>query len=199
VPTFRDYADDFDVDLDLDELALSLGPDWDILVRAHYFYDSATRSRSADGGADIVDISSYRVVEDAYLASDVLLTDYSSAMFDYANLDRPMVLYVPDWDRYRQERGLYFDVRKSPPGPLATTADELLEIFANDLYRGAESSAARAKFRRLFCEFDDGHAAARVVDRLLTGHSDPRPSNVDLSALHLYPIPIWEDPAQAHR
>ena len=52
--------------------------------------------------------------------ADVLITDYSSAMFDYAVLDRPIVLFTPDWEAYRLARGVYFDVTAEPPGAVAT-------------------------------------------------------------------------------
>ena len=60
-----------------------------------------------------------RRVEDLYLAADVLVTDYSSVMFDYAVLDRPIVIYAPDWEAYRLARGVYFDITAEPPGAVA--------------------------------------------------------------------------------
>jgi CDP-glycerol glycerophosphotransferase len=106
------------------------------------------------------------VVEDLYLAADVLLTDYSSAMFDYAVLDRPVVVFAPDWAVYRELRGVYFDLLAEPPGPVATNYPELVEIFRAQAYASAESTALRAAFRDRFCYLDDGRAAERVVRRI---------------------------------
>ena len=61
-----------------------------------------TRPGSRTGAGGLVDVSAYPVVEDLYLAADVMLTDYSSAMFDYAVLDRPMVIFAPDWPVYQR-------------------------------------------------------------------------------------------------
>ncbi|KMS77770.1 hypothetical protein ACH49_19130, partial [Streptomyces leeuwenhoekii] len=90
-------------------------------------------------------------------------------MFDYANLDRPIVVYADDWDVYRETRGVYFDLTAAPPGPVARTPEELARVFRDGSYAGPVSAALRAAFRERFCEFDDGRAAERVVRRVLLG------------------------------
>ena len=90
-------------------------------------------------------------------------------MFDYANLDRPVVVYADDWDVYRETRGVYFDLMEHPPGPVARTPGELARIFRDGSWAGEESTAARSAFRERFCQFDDGLAAERVVRRVLLG------------------------------
>jgi CDP-glycerol glycerophosphotransferase len=101
------------------------------------------------------------------LAADVLVTDYSSMMFDFANTGRPMLFYTYDLDAYADEiRGFYFDFVEASPGPLLRTTDELAGAL-NDLDGVRASYAERYDaFVKRFCELDDGHAAARVVDRL---------------------------------
>jgi CDP-glycerol glycerophosphotransferase len=90
----------------------------------------------------------------------VLLTDYSSIMFDYAVLDRPIVIHAPDWDEYRARRGVYFDLLAAPPGTVTRTQDEVAEALA------APGDGQRAAFRERFCVLDDGGAAERVVRRV---------------------------------
>ncbi|MYV37425.1 CDP-glycerol:glycerophosphate glycerophosphotransferase, partial [Streptomyces sp. SID2999] len=92
-----------------------------------------------------------------------------SIMFDYANLDRPIVVFADDWEVYRETRGVYFDLMAEAPGPVARTPEELARVFREGEYRGEESAARRAVFRERFCEFDDGRAAERVVRRVLLG------------------------------
>ena len=66
-----------------------------------------------------VDGSSYDDITDLYLISDMLITDYSSVFFDYANLKRPVLYYTYDLDKYRDVlRGFYLDMEKDLPGPL---------------------------------------------------------------------------------
>jgi len=72
------------------------------------------------------------------------------------------VIYAPDWPVYRDLRGVYFDLMAAPPGPVATTFDELAAIFQED----RRDDAARAAFRERFCYLDDGRAAERVVRRV---------------------------------
>lgn len=105
-------------------------------------------------------------MEELCLASDALVTDYSSLMFDYASLDRPIVIHADDWEAYEASRGTYFDLRAFPPGAIARTEDELVDIFATGHWQGSRSAQLRASFRTRFCTHDDGHAAERVVRRV---------------------------------
>ncbi|AQS69312.1 CDP-glycerol glycerophosphotransferase family protein [Streptomyces pactum] len=165
-PTHRDYESGFGAGgLDLEAFCEAAGEDVVVLLRAHYFYDRGGRR----GSGRVVDVTSHRSSEDVCLAADALVTDYSSIMFDYANLDRPIVVYADDWDVYRETRGVYFDLMAAPPGPVARTPEELARIFRDGSYAGRESAALRAAFRERFCEFDDGRAAERVVRRVLLG------------------------------
>ncbi|MFE2423701.1 CDP-glycerol glycerophosphotransferase family protein [Streptomyces hokutonensis] len=164
-PTHRDYQTGFDTGLDLEAFCAAAGDDVVVLLRAHYFYD---QGRAKSSGR-IIDVTGHRSSEDVCLAADALVTDYSSIMFDYANLDRPIVVYADDWDVYRETRGVYFDLMEAPPGPVARTPDELAQVFRDGSYAGAESKALRTEFRARFCEFDDGLAAERVVRRVFLG------------------------------
>ena len=164
-PTHRDYRTGFDTGLDLEAFCAAAGEDVVVLLRAHYFYD---QGRAKSSGR-IIDVTGHRSSEDVCLAADALVTDYSSIMFDYANLDRPIVVYADDWDVYRETRGVYFDLMEAPPGPVARTPEELAQVFLDGSYAGTESKSLRAEFRSRFCEFDDGLAAERVVRRVFLG------------------------------
>ncbi|GAA2804411.1 bifunctional glycosyltransferase/CDP-glycerol:glycerophosphate glycerophosphotransferase [Kitasatospora paracochleata] len=162
-PTHRENRGGFVELLDLPELARRLGPGHTLLVRAHYFHTGGPGDLTAGpDAAEIVDVSAHPVVEDLYLAADVLVTDYSSMMFDYAVLDRPVAIFAPDWEEYRRVRGVYFDLSAEPPGPFATEPEALAEA----LLAGDPEPAVRAKFRERFCPWDDGRAAERVVSRV---------------------------------
>ncbi|MFF2962061.1 CDP-glycerol glycerophosphotransferase family protein [Streptomyces sp. NPDC057963] len=165
-PTHRDYRKGFVPHLDLDRLTRELGPQYVVLVRAHYFYG---RSAGLDSPR-VVDVTAHPSVEELCLVSDALITDYSSLMFDYACLDRPIISHTPDWAAYRASRGTYFDLLSGrpgdTPGAVATTEDELLELFRTGEWRSARTAELRAAFRERFCPYDDGRAAERVVRRL---------------------------------
>ncbi|MBA0052928.1 CDP-glycerol:glycerophosphate glycerophosphotransferase [Streptomyces sp. AJS327] len=172
-PTVRDYQKGFVPRLDLERLCRELGPDHVVLVRAHYFYGADPRLRALEERGLIVDVSRHPVVEDLCLAADVLVTDYSSIMFDFACLDRPIVSYVDDWEVYRKARGVYFDLLSQKPGETpgatAVSEDELVEVFRTGAWMGPRATALRAAFRERFVQYDDGHAAERVVRQIFLG------------------------------
>ncbi|WP_327409676.1 bifunctional glycosyltransferase family 2 protein/CDP-glycerol:glycerophosphate glycerophosphotransferase [Streptomyces sp. NBC_01281] len=164
-PTHRDHSTGFESRLDLEAFCEAVGDQFVVLLRAHYFYDEG----SGRGSGRIIDVTGHRSSEDVCLAADALITDYSSIMFDYANLDRPVVVYADDWEVYRETRGVYFDVMEEPPGRVARTPGELAALFTDGSYADPEATALRARFRERFCQFDDGRAAERVVRRVLLG------------------------------
>ncbi|WP_211303339.1 CDP-glycerol glycerophosphotransferase family protein, partial [Streptomyces milbemycinicus] len=90
-PTHRDYQRGYLPRLDLERMARALGPGFTFLVRPHYFY-GAHGAGDGPGSGRVIDVSGHASVEELCLAADALLTDYSSIMFDYANLDRPIVV-----------------------------------------------------------------------------------------------------------
>ncbi|MQY15628.1 hypothetical protein SRB5_58140 [Streptomyces sp. RB5] len=169
-PTHRDYQRDYEPRLDFERVARELGPDTVLLVRAHYSYDV-----DLPEGTPVRDVSGHPSVEQLCLAADVLVTDYSSIMFDYANLDRPIVIYADDWDVYSAVRGVTFDLLAEPPGAVATSEDELIAVLGGDAWDDADATALRAAFRRRFCTYDDGFAAERAVRRVLLGQEATPP------------------------
>ncbi|MEV0097101.1 bifunctional glycosyltransferase family 2 protein/CDP-glycerol:glycerophosphate glycerophosphotransferase [Streptomyces sp. NPDC050738] len=174
-PTHRDYERGFSSTIDLARLCDELGPDTVVLVRAHYFYAAA----GLPSHPSLIDVSAHPRVEDLCLAADALITDYSSVMFDYANLDRPIVVHAPDWDIYRTVRGVYFDLLSGAPGEtpgaVTTSTDELVAVLSDGTWCSEENTALRGAFRARFCTYDDGRAAERVVRRVLLGESAPVP------------------------
>ncbi|GIF73525.1 bifunctional glycosyltransferase/CDP-glycerol:glycerophosphate glycerophosphotransferase [Asanoa siamensis] len=162
--THREHLPGYHPPFDPERVRAAAGDDAVLLMRSHYFHD---RSGAAPDPVDLPgvrDVSAYPSVEDLYLAADVLVTDYSSVMFDYAVLDRPIVIYAPDWEAYRMIRGVYFDVVAEPPGAVALTLDDLLDAFRTGSYAGDAAAKARAEFRRRFTSLEDGQAARRVVE-----------------------------------
>lgn len=172
-PTHRDYHARPQPMLDLEDFAQRLGEDFTVLARAHYFNLAAGPGAAEDSG--IIDVSGHPSVEELYLAADCLLTDYSSLMFDYALLDRPIVIFANDWETYRATRGTYFDIHDEPPGHIVATEEALLDVFLSGRWCDDTSAKARMEFRRRFCEFDDGRAAERVVRRVFLNQGDVPP------------------------
>ena len=168
-PTHREYRPGYVPVLDVAAVAEALGPDRVLLARLHYFYGADPLLRSLHRAGRMLDVAAHPSVEELCLAADVLVTDYSSLMFDYAVLDRPIVIYAPDWEVYRTTRGTYFDLMVEPPGMVARTEPELVDAFRSGAVAGPDANAARAAFRARFCSLEDGHAAERVVRRIWLG------------------------------
>ena len=165
LPTHREYHPGYVPQLDPARLADALGEDYVLLMRTHYFYRDQAAVDSTRPGR-VLDVTAHPRIEDLYLAADVLVTDYSSAMFDYAVLDRPVVIYAPDWDDYRTLRGTTFDLMAEPPGAVATTEAQLTEVLTTRAAWDDASAARRHAFRERFCSLEDGGASERVVRTL---------------------------------
>ena len=172
-PTWRDNVVDgggalrFSLALDAERLQATLGGDHRLLLRLHYLLAGTP----VGDGADFVrNVSDHPDIRDLYLAADVLITDYSSAMFDFAVTGKPIVLFAYDLDEYRDGvRGFYFDLEEEAPGPLCRTTHAVIDAL-RDLDSVHAAHAARyVRFRERFCPFDDGAAAARVLDRVMGG------------------------------
>ena len=113
-----------------------------------------------------IDVTTYPDVTDLYLAADVLVTDYSSVMFDYTVTGKPILFLAPDLDRYRAERGFYFDFESEAPGPILNSDFELLATLMRiDEVSNQYLDKYRA-WQRKFNGLEDGSAAKRVVKRV---------------------------------
>jgi CDP-glycerol glycerophosphotransferase len=172
-PTWRDdqfYAGGkyrFDMRIDLARMRKELGDDHVLLVRGHHLiagdlYDPAF-------GDFVVNVTAYPDIADLYLISDVLVTDYSSAMFDFAGTGRPMLFFTYDLEEYRDDlRGFYFDFEAHAPGPLLSCSDGVIDALSSIDTVAAAHREAYSRFTAQFCPTPDGRAAARVVDHLFS-------------------------------
>jgi CDP-glycerol glycerophosphotransferase len=169
-PTFRDHLVDrgkrlrLDLRLDLEELRRAAGEDTVVLFRKHHAVTDVAPS-TADGF--VRDVSRFPDANELLLATDVLITDYSSLMVDFANTGRPMLFYAYDLEDYA--RGFYVDYEATVPGPVLRGTGEVGEALRGlDAVRAAHAERYDA-FRDTFCALDDGRASARVVDRVWGG------------------------------
>lgn len=176
-PTFRDNEHDgagytYDVHLDFDRLREELGEEYVFLFRAHYFV--ANRFNFDRYPGFVIDASRLDDITPLYVISDVLITDYSSVFFDYANLKRPILYYMYDLDDYAEGiRGFYLDIDEIP-GPKIRTEDELVAQIKTLSKEGEYGAGWFREHGEVFDEFirkhaylEDGKASDRVVKMLL--------------------------------
>jgi CDP-glycerol glycerophosphotransferase (TagB/SpsB family) len=164
-PTWRDDRTEMVDFVDLAALARDLGDDHVLLVRGH----SRTLPHGHDLlGEGLIDVTSYPDMADLLLVADLLVTDYSSVMFDYAATARPIVFFTPDLAHYSSDlRGFYFDLLAEAPGPVVSTRDELRDAVRSSIGGQPEFADRAAAWRERFTPLDDGSAGRRVVERML--------------------------------
>ncbi len=166
-PTFRANADGavegFEFPFDVEEFAERLGDRFTLLVRTHYL-NSVSLPPSVEGR--VIDVSRHHDITPLLALADGLITDYSSVMFDYAVLDRPMLFFAYDYEKYANDiRGTYFDLEEKAPGPVVATADELLQAIAAFDEADTKYAEARQRFLAEFGEYDRGDAARQIVEK----------------------------------
>ena len=171
-PTWRDnqvYANGrryrFDMRLDLEHAWRELGRDHVFLIRGHHHMADDVPAGMRDGFA--VNVTAYPDITELFLVSDVLVTDYSSAMFDYAVTGRPMFFFTYDLAEYRDDlRGFYFDFEAEAPGPMLASSAEVIAAVRDVDAVASSYRDAYQRFAARFSSLDDGKAGARVCDRL---------------------------------
>jgi CDP-glycerol glycerophosphotransferase (TagB/SpsB family) len=164
-PTWRDDRTEMVDFVDLAAFARDLDQGHVVLARGH----SRTLAHGQDLlGENLVDVTSYPDMADLLLVADVLVTDYSSVMFDFAGTGRPIVFFTPDLAHYSTDlRGFYFDLLACAPGPVVSTREELRDALLASVDGQPEYAERAAAWRERFTPCDDGAAGQRVVERML--------------------------------
>ncbi|CAM5337083.1 Bifunctional glycosyltransferase family 2 protein/CDP-glycerol:glycerophosphate glycerophosphotransferase OS=Streptomyces rimosus subsp. rimosus (strain ATCC / DSM 40260 / JCM 4667 / NRRL 2234) OX=1265868 GN=SRIM_015640 PE=3 SV=1 [Streptomyces rimosus subsp. rimosus] len=136
-------------------------------MRSHYL-NNVVLPPSVRG--KVIDVTGQHDITPLLQLADAMITDYSSVMFDYALLDRPMLFFAYDYDEYANEaRGTYFDLKEKAPGPVLGTAEELFEAIENLKAADDGHREARRRFTAEFGEYDQGDAARMIVERFFGG------------------------------
>lgn len=169
-PTYRSNQHESGVgyvykeEIDFKRFQEKFGDKYIILFRPHYFIANSFDFSKYEGF--VYDVSKIDDINELYIITDVLITDYSSVFFDYANLRRPMIFYMYDLAHYRDEsNGFYIDIEKELPGPIVETQDELekaLENIQNNIY-----DEKYRKFNKKYNYLDDGNASKRVIKKII--------------------------------
>lgn len=167
-PTWRDDQFDpkqgyvYDSPVDFDQLEEILGDDYVILFRAHYMVADNFDFQKYEGF--IYDVSGYDDINELYIVSDILVTDYSSVFFDYAILERPILFFMYDMEKYRDDiRGFYMDIDELP-GPVVRTESELAESIMN--VKQSNDKDAIKRFNMIYNTKNDGMAAKRLAEKI---------------------------------
>jgi CDP-glycerol glycerophosphotransferase len=170
-PTYRDDeavpGTSAALGLDVAALADRLGERAVLLLRLHHYMGHQQRPA---GGGRVRDVSGHPDISDLYLAADVLVTDYSSSMFDFAVTGKPIVLYAYDLEHYEGRlRGFTFDLRTGAPGPVLRDQAALTEALLDLPAVAAAHADDHARFVARWCAHEDGRASERVIAAVWPG------------------------------
>ena len=168
-PTWREnqhipgHGYSYKLEVDFEKWHRALGDDVLILFRSHYLVGTSIDLKRFEGF--VKNVSAYDDINDLYAVSDLLITDYSSVFFDYANLCRPIVFFMYDYDKYKNEmRGFYIEEGELP-GPIVRNEDKLLETLKD--YSGQGYEEIYERFNEKYNPYRKGDGAAIVWKRLL--------------------------------
>lgn len=155
----------FATEMDFDRMYESFKEDYVLIVKFHYLVkEKMDWSKYNDF---IIECDANWDIQELYLISDMMITDYSSVMFDYAILKRPMIFYTYDLENYTKNiRSFYFDIFEEAPGPKFETNEELIDYIKN-FNIGSYNDEYGEKYNRFnekYNQFDDGTASLKIVD-----------------------------------
>lgn len=163
-PTFRGqnvndayYPEEF---MNLQKLFAALGDDWAIIVKLHPFVKGKL---NIPDSPNILDFSDEREINDILFITDVLVTDYSSVIFENAIVGNSAVLYAPDYEEYNSSRGFYFDYRDYSCGSIVTNQSDLADAIKTITNNNEDYKA----FKKRFVSLCDGHSCERFVKEIL--------------------------------
>ena len=163
-PTWRDYKRTATGNWKpVNFLPEDLGKNVTVLFRGHTNTHNAHKIPQLE---NVIDATEYQNVAELYLAADVLVTDYSSVMFDFSVTGKPMVFLAPDFDEYLSARGFYFDFESEAPGPILRNSDQLPEVIENISKISSTYSDKYLAWQQKFNHLEDGKSSSRAVDKL---------------------------------
>lgn len=167
LPTFRDNQHTsgvgytYKLGIDFDSLKKKFSKEYVILFSPHYFIENSIDLTKYKGF--IYNVARYDEINELYLVSDIIMTDYSSVFFDYANLKRPMLFYMYDIDDYKGNLRDFYISLDELPGPIAKTQDELENNLKNIDKEFKKNKEKYEKFNEKYNYQDDGNASERVI------------------------------------
>jgi CDP-glycerol glycerophosphotransferase len=164
-PTFRTTEDEFNIEMDKILLKNELENDYIFLFRKHSNIKKINPSLVND--SFYINVSDYDDIQELYVISDILITDYSSVFFDFALLERLMIFYPYDFERYQDElRGFYFNYDETVPGPITRTTEGILNIIRNSEKNIMKYKLKIKKFNSTFNSSLEGEGSKKIMELL---------------------------------
>ncbi len=162
-PTFRGSSQSnakMDIKMDIDKISKNIDSDTIFGLKMHPFVKDFPDVSRYD---NIVDMSDYEEINDILIITDILITDYSSIVFEYSLLERPMIFYADDKDIYEKERDFYYNYENMVPGPIINNTNDLLDAIKDEEF----DKNRVIEFKNKFFDYVDGNASKRFVDTII--------------------------------
>lgn len=161
-PTFRGKGQTdvcFDMTLNLDLISKSIDENTIFALKMHPF----VKTRIEDNFKNIIDLSDYEDINDLLMVSDMLITDYSSVIFEFSLMEKPIIMYAPDMEEYIAERDFYYEYSDFVPGPITKTTEEVVEKIN---LQNFDMSKVKL-FKDRFFDYHDGRSTERFVTNFI--------------------------------
>jgi len=165
-PTFRGSGSsrkNFDMEFDYNRIAENISEDYVIVLKLHPSVKACDININERFQNKVFNLSEYENINDLLIITDILIADYSSVVFEYSLLERPIIFYAYDLEEYAMDRDLYYNYEEFIPGPLATTIEDVIEIINNNYY---DLERVR-KFGDKFFYKKDGNSSKRFLEEIL--------------------------------
>ncbi len=170
LPTFRDNQHTsgigytYELQIDFDRLRKAIGDEYVVLFSPHYFIANSIDLSKYEGF--VINVARYDEINELYLVSDIIMTDYSSVFFDFANLKRPIVFYMYDYDLYQSRLRDFYISLDELPGPITRTQEELEKCIINIETEFPKYERKYEDFNKKYNYLDDGNASERVIKEI---------------------------------
>lgn len=170
LPTFRDNQHTsgigytYELQIDFDRLRKAIGDEYVVLFSPHYFIANSIDLSKYEGF--VINVARYDEINELYLVSDIIMTDYSSVFFDFANLKRPIVFYMYDYDLYQSRLRDFYISLDELPGPITRTQEELEKCIINIETEFPKYERKYEDFNKKYNYLDDGNVSERVIKEI---------------------------------
>lgn len=166
-PTFRGVGKKrrkFKMEFDFDMIANQISDEYVIALKLHPSIKSSDIVITEDIKDKVINVSSYKDANDILTVTDLLITDYSSIIFDYSLLGKPMMFFAYDLEDYMFDRDFYYDYKEFVPGPIAQTNEEIVELINQHKF---DLNKVDEFCKKFFVEKDGNSSKRFVYDVLL--------------------------------
>ncbi|WP_080497054.1 CDP-glycerol glycerophosphotransferase family protein [Bacillus wiedmannii] len=166
-PTFRDKElEDFDLGLNIDAMYEALKDEYIFIIKLHPAIRNNLKHKETYKGF-LYDYSLYPNINDLFLVTDILITDYSSVPFEFCLLNKPMIFFAYDLNKYAKKRGLIGDFVSNVPGPVVYSSTEIIKEIQTQSFDFRKIE----RFNAQWSQYSNGNSSRDLVHYLFNDNN----------------------------